>query len=283
PPGRGFAFPTRRPPLDWYTLGLLRGFSTADAPVLLWSPEVRPRELLARARARGIVAVHAVGLAPAWIPAGAWPRLGRVVFGENDGFWIGPLQALLSAPRAAEGPLSPDSLARAIRRLTRALPPAPAAREVTGREGRGGCSPCAAGRATHGGLAPRLGAHTVRASRPPRPPDTAHDVQAVSAPVGVGGRPASVPDHQRGVAKAPGLARGYAQAGLEAAARLERRPGIGRHLRPHQGRPRHHLSTLPTMTRRLLFVGAVLSAAACAGAGSAAAPAAAPASPPSPA
>jgi len=37
------------------------------------------------------------------------------------------------------------------------------------------------------------------------------------------------------------------------------------------------------MTRRLLFVGAVLSAAACAGAGSAAAPAAAPASPPSPA
>ena len=127
-PGLGFAFLTRRPPLDWYTLGLLRGFSTADAPVLLWSPEVRPRELLARARARGIVAVHAVGLAPAWIPAGAWPRLGRVVFGENDGFWIGPLQALLSAPRAAEGPLSPDSLARAIRRLTRALPPAPAAR-----------------------------------------------------------------------------------------------------------------------------------------------------------
>ena len=37
------------------------------------------------------------------------------------------------------------------------------------------------------------------------------------------------------------------------------------------------------MTRRLLFVGAVLSAAACAGASSAAAPAAAPASPPSPA
>jgi len=124
----GFAFISRRPPLDWYGLGLLRGFSAPEAPALLWTTETHTRELLDRIRSRGIVAVHAVGLAPGSIPAGAWPRLSRVVFGENDGFWIGPLQTLLSTPRAAEGRLSPDSLAQVIRRLTRALPPAPAAR-----------------------------------------------------------------------------------------------------------------------------------------------------------
>src|SRR6267143_915695 len=124
----GFAFVSRRPPLDWYALGLLRGFSAPETPVLLWTPEGRTRDLLVGARSRGIVAVHAVGVAPGNIPAGAWPRLSRVVFGENDGCWIGSLQTLLSAPRTAEGRLSPDSLARAIRRLTRALPPAPAAR-----------------------------------------------------------------------------------------------------------------------------------------------------------
>jgi len=121
-PDLGFAFVTDRPPLDWYALGLLRGFSAPDMPVLLWSPVVRTRDLLERARARGIAAVPAVGLAPGRMPAGAWPRLGKVAFGENDGFWIGPVQTLLSTPRAAEGPLSPDSLARAIRRLAPRLP-----------------------------------------------------------------------------------------------------------------------------------------------------------------
>jgi hypothetical protein len=114
-----FAFITRRPPVDWYTLGLLRGFSVPDTPVLLWSPELRPRDLLARARARGIVAVHAVGLMPARIPASAWPRLAKVAFGENDGFWVGPIQDLLRAAHVAEGPVTPDSLGRLIRRLVK--------------------------------------------------------------------------------------------------------------------------------------------------------------------
>jgi len=119
----GFAFVTRRPPLDWLSLGLLRGFSSLppDPPLLLWSPEVRPRELLARARARGIVAITAVALAPAHLPAASWGsgRLARVAFRENSGFWIAPLQELLAAPRLAEGRLTPDSLGRLLRRLVR--------------------------------------------------------------------------------------------------------------------------------------------------------------------
>jgi hypothetical protein len=119
----GFAFVTRRPPLDWLSIGLLRGFSSLppDPPLLLWSPEVHPRDLLARARARGIVAVTALALAPAHVPAGAWGtgRLARVVFRENSGFWLAPLADLLIAPRVAEGRLTPDSLGRLLRRLVR--------------------------------------------------------------------------------------------------------------------------------------------------------------------
>jgi hypothetical protein len=119
----GFAFVTRRPPVDWLSLGLLRGFSSLppDPPLLIWSPEVRTRDLLARARARGIVAVTAVGLAPAHLPAAAWgsARLARVAFRENSGFWIAPLPELLAAPRVAEGRITPDSLGRLLRRLVR--------------------------------------------------------------------------------------------------------------------------------------------------------------------
>lgn len=119
----GFAFATRRPPVDWLSIGLLRGFSSLppDPPLLLWSPEVRTRDLLQRARARGIVAITAVALTPAHLPAAAWGsgRLGRVAFRENSGFWIAPLHELLATPRVAEGRVSLDSLGRLLRRLVR--------------------------------------------------------------------------------------------------------------------------------------------------------------------
>src|SRR5438034_2384065 len=64
------------------------------------------------------------------------------------------------------------------------------------------------------------------------------------------------------------VARRHAEARLEAAARLERGHGNGRHLRPHQGRTRFHMTRVP-----LALVAAL--AAACAtrrGGGAAPAP-----------
>lgn len=86
-------------PADWFSLGLLRGLSSRDAPVLLWTRDrrVRERELRARYLERGIFTLSALGIEP---PA---PR--ALVFGEHDGFWL---------ERATS-----DSVGRLIRRMTR--------------------------------------------------------------------------------------------------------------------------------------------------------------------
>ena len=107
-PGLYFAFRFHEAPGDWFSLGLLRGFSLPDRPVLLFTPEVRTRGLLAAYRARGLDAVHAVELPPALVRVRNLPALRRAVFGENDGFWL---------PVAGRG--TSDSLAQALRRLTR--------------------------------------------------------------------------------------------------------------------------------------------------------------------
>ena len=107
-PGARFAFRSTRVPSDWFSLGLLRGFSDADTPVFLWTGEPRMHALLEHYRARGIFALSAVGLPPGRIAANEWPRLRRVAFGEHDGFWLS----------WHETP-SPDSLGRLIRRLAR--------------------------------------------------------------------------------------------------------------------------------------------------------------------
>lgn len=116
-----FAFRLAQPAADWFSLGILRGFSgpPADAPLLVWSHEVRARDLLAAYRRRGIHAIHAIGLSPRQIPPSAWPRLRRAVFGESDGFWIpAAAERIPDAPRSPGGPLSADSLGRLIRRLS---------------------------------------------------------------------------------------------------------------------------------------------------------------------
>ncbi|HTI06149.1 MAG TPA: hypothetical protein VL549_12575, partial [Gemmatimonadales bacterium] len=99
-------------PADWFTLGLLRGLSSRDAPVLLWlkggaAGGESARTLLREYRAREIYALSAHALAPdraTFAPAGL-PRLHASVFGENAGFWL-------------DGAAS-DSLGRAIRRFVR--------------------------------------------------------------------------------------------------------------------------------------------------------------------
>jgi len=117
--GLYFAFRLQQAPGDWFTLGLCRGFNLADRPLLLFTPEVETRELLAAYRARGINAVHAVELPLALVRPASLAGLKRVAFGENDGFWLSTGEgASARAPSGAERWRS-DSLALLLRRLGR--------------------------------------------------------------------------------------------------------------------------------------------------------------------
>lgn len=106
-PDLRFAFHASTVPADWLSLGLLRGFSSPDAPVLLWLREPRGRALLRRYQQRGIFALSALGLEPerATFAPSEWTRLRFATFTEHAGFWL---------DRAAT-----DSLGRVIRRFTK--------------------------------------------------------------------------------------------------------------------------------------------------------------------
>jgi len=105
-PDLRFAFHASETPTDWFSLGLLRGFSSPDAPVLLWFREAdNPRVLLRRFQARGIYALSALrlqltrtSLAPSEVG-----HLRAAAFSAETGFWL-------------EGATT-DSLGRAIRRF----------------------------------------------------------------------------------------------------------------------------------------------------------------------
>jgi hypothetical protein len=109
-----FAFRLPQPPADWFTLGLLRGFALPDRPLLLFTPELRTRRLLALYRADGLNLAHAVALPPAALAARDWTSLKRLVFEENDGFWFAPDEVPGLGKR-----VSLDSLGRLLRRLAR--------------------------------------------------------------------------------------------------------------------------------------------------------------------
>src|SRR6266550_929221 len=111
-----FAFRLAQPPADWFTLGLLRGFGLPDRPLLLFTPEVWTRDLLALQRARGLNLVHAVALAPPSLRAHDWSAVRRLVFDESDGFWLAPEEP--AGPGAGKR-LPLDSLGRLLRRLVR--------------------------------------------------------------------------------------------------------------------------------------------------------------------
>lgn len=105
-PDLRFAFRSDELPGDWFSLGLLQGFSSAESPVLLWLGERRAGELLFRYRERGVYALSALRLEPERNTFGSgWNRLRPVVYGEHSGFWL---------DRAV-----PDSIARMIRRASR--------------------------------------------------------------------------------------------------------------------------------------------------------------------
>ncbi len=116
-PDLRFAFHATDVPTDWFSLGLLRGFSAREAPALLWLREPdgargggrggRARTLRRHYREREIYVLSAVGLAPdrATFAPGEAARLRSAVFRENAGFWL---------TGAAT-----DSLGRVIRRFAR--------------------------------------------------------------------------------------------------------------------------------------------------------------------
>jgi hypothetical protein len=108
-PDLRFAFHASDVPADWFTLGLLRGFSSPDSPVLLWLKE-RPgggRALMRRYRERGVYALSALGLEPdhATFAPGEWSRLRFAAFSDHEGFWLNGAAT--------------DSLGRVIRRFTK--------------------------------------------------------------------------------------------------------------------------------------------------------------------
>jgi len=100
-------------PADWFRLGVLRGLAVADAPVILLTPEPDGRALAARYAARGIPVLTAVALVPRRIAPADWPRLRRLAFERNDGFW------LPTAVDGLTGVVRGDSLARLVRRLVK--------------------------------------------------------------------------------------------------------------------------------------------------------------------
>jgi len=108
-PDLRFAFHARTVPADWFSLGLLRGFSSPEAPVLLWLRERSGggRALLQRYEERDIFALAALGLEPerATFAPSEWSRLRYATFSDHAGFWL-------------DGAAT-DSLGRVIRRFTR--------------------------------------------------------------------------------------------------------------------------------------------------------------------
>jgi hypothetical protein len=113
-----FALWTADPPADWRAFGLARGLGVDGAPTLLWDAEPLPGAILAAYRRRSVQPVHVLRLRPELVQPRGWTNLRAAVFDSNAGFWVGPVEALMTAPYAGGGPVPGDSLERLIRRVT---------------------------------------------------------------------------------------------------------------------------------------------------------------------
>lgn len=107
-PGLLLAVRAGSPPQDWFGRGLLRGWSSKSAPVILLTREPSSRQTEARYLARGIEVLSAFELVPREVTAVQLAPLRRLAFRENAGFWV-------EARRAGSGS---DSAWRLVRRLT---------------------------------------------------------------------------------------------------------------------------------------------------------------------
>ncbi|HEX4632380.1 MAG TPA: hypothetical protein VH163_01010 [Gemmatimonadales bacterium] len=108
-PGLMLAVRAAAPPQDWFGRGLLRGWSTRGAPVILLTRDPSSRQTNGRYRGRGINVLTAFQLVPQGIPPAAWGGLRPLAFRENDGFWLDARQSGISPGN--------DSTWRFVRRL----------------------------------------------------------------------------------------------------------------------------------------------------------------------
>lgn len=106
-PEARFAVRASDVPSDWFTLGLLRGLSSREDPVLLWLRAGAGAPLRREYRSRGIFALSAGVLVAdrATLAAASLAHRHGSVFDENAGFWL-------------DGAAS-DSLGRVIRRFAK--------------------------------------------------------------------------------------------------------------------------------------------------------------------
>jgi len=119
-PGLFFAFRVPRAPGDWLSMGLMRGFTLPERPLLLFTPEVLTHDLLAAYRARGINAVHATELSSVMTRGRNVNSLKEIVFQENDGFWVaggGGGETRAATPGLKVG--TNDTLSQVLRHLAR--------------------------------------------------------------------------------------------------------------------------------------------------------------------
>jgi len=112
-----FALWTSEPPADWRSFGLARGLAVDRRAVLLWDAEPLPGAILAAYRRRSVGPVHVLELRPEQVPPRSWGRLHAALFDSSAGFWIGPVETVMTDPRTAAGSLPADSLERLLRRL----------------------------------------------------------------------------------------------------------------------------------------------------------------------
>ncbi len=106
-----------RLPADWYSIGLLRGLSTPDSPVLLLSFEPDTQAYLRYLLDMDIHALHAFGIIPIQYSPKELPAMGRFVRAYHDGYWLSSLEAILQPEgvRTHNGTLTLEEYARAIR------------------------------------------------------------------------------------------------------------------------------------------------------------------------
>ena len=93
-PGRVWGVFLRQFPGDWYSMGLLRGLSRPDRPIILFTYEPVVQPYLQWLRREEIFALHAVAL-PLWqYPPEAIETLLDFATKEHDGFWVPSLEVL---------------------------------------------------------------------------------------------------------------------------------------------------------------------------------------------
>lgn len=83
-----FAVRAESAPDDWFSMGLLRGLSTPEVPLYLWTADHEVQALVRRYAEGGAAVLTAVRLEPRGTRNAEWRQRRPLAFGEHDGFWL---------------------------------------------------------------------------------------------------------------------------------------------------------------------------------------------------